>query len=657
MQGRILAITGLPTLLLSSLLLTGCLNDPEESAEHPADATNPEISSDHELTGSVGDGPVVGAAMQVLTRDGALLMEFESGPSAGYEITVRTKGKHYPLHVHARHGVDLVTNIAPDFELTGIVPEPGKRSVANVNPYSTLVFKLAGGLPGGLNKENVQYAEDVVVRAFAGGLTSLEASGPLATPIGPDNVAEIVRASEELGEIVRRTRDTLNAVGESVDGDAVITMLASDLVDELIDGQGGTSADERASAINIFAAAGVMLESIAMQLRVYDADATTAMNLAIARVTGNSSSMTIDDLTVAEGQLAAARKALSIADALDIDPRAATLLAAVEDLRVGMGYQQARMIVPANYYTVMEELLIAVATGDETLVAEVNRLAAGNGVSPSENQPPTINGTPPTSTLVGGRYAFTPSASDPNGDRLTFSGTNIPSWASLDASSGLLSGIPDDADVGSYVGIEISVSDGEFSATLRPFSIQVIRGNSPPSLSGQPPQTALEGQPYTFTPAASDPDGDSLTFAAQRLPAWLNLDPATGRISGTPTAADVGRYDNIVLSVSDGLESSTLGPFAIDVIASGSTTGSVTLSWTPPTENTDGSALTNLSGYRLYWRSNAGTVTGSATISNPSVTTYLMENLASGTYLVVATAFNTAGVESENSNAIEIVVN
>ena len=660
MHGCIRAFAGISILLSSGLQLSGCLAESKQSAESPeiaGDTSNLETYDDHALTGSVGDGPVVGATMHVLARDGSLLMEFESDPSAGYEITVRAKGKFYPLHIHARNGVDLVTGIAPDFELIGIVPEPGKKSVANLNPYSTLAFQLAGGLPGGVSKENVQVAEDVVVRAFAGGLSSIATTGPLSTVIGPDNVAEIVRASEELGESIRRTRDQLKAVGANSDGDTVMAMVAADLVDETIDGRGGPRANDRGAAIGIFASAGVMLESMCMELRVYEVDATAAMNLSIARMFGSTRTSTIQDLTVTEGQLAAARKALVIADALDLDPRAASLLAAVDNLRAGMGFTQARMGLPDGYRSVMRDLLVTVATGDETLVADINQIAARGVPASSGNRPPVIGGTPPPTASVGSRYQFTPSAADPDADSLTFSARNVPAWATLDASSGTLSGTPGDGVVGTYDGIEISVSDGEFSATLGPFSIQVNRVNSPPTLSGQPPQTVVEGQQYTFAPSASDPDGDTLRFSAQRLPAWLRIDSGSGRISGTPAAADIGRYDNIVLSVSDGLQSSTLGPFAIEVTAAGSPTGSVTLSWSPPTQNTDGSTLTDLGGYRLYWSADAATVGDSVTISNPSVTIYVIENLVPGTYQVVATAFNTAGIESDKSNAIVVAVN
>jgi len=79
--------------------------------------------------------------------------------------------------------------------------------------------------------------------------------------------------------------------------------------------------------------------------------------------------------------------------------------------------------------------------------------------------------------------------------------------------------------------------------------------------------------------------------------------------------------------------------------------GSVTLTWTPPTENTDGTELTDLAGYRLYWGTSSGAYTdGSVSIDSPGVTIYVVDNLPAGTYYFVATAVNSAGIESDYSN-------
>jgi hypothetical protein len=75
------------------------------------------------------------------------------------------------------------------------------------------------------------------------------------------------------------------------------------------------------------------------------------------------------------------------------------------------------------------------------------------------------------------------------------------------------------------------------------------------------------------------------------------------------------------------------------------------LNWTAPTQNEDGTTLTDLAGYKLYWGTTPGSYTESVTIDNASVLTYVVENLTPGTYEFVATSFNTSGVESRYSGA------
>ncbi len=78
--------------------------------------------------------------------------------------------------------------------------------------------------------------------------------------------------------------------------------------------------------------------------------------------------------------------------------------------------------------------------------------------------------------------------------------------------------------------------------------------------------------------------------------------------------------------------------------------GSATLSWTPPTQNTDGSPLTDLAGYKIYYGTESGNYQTSIQIDNPGIAIYVVENLTPNTYYFVLTAFNSSGVESLFSN-------
>lgn len=181
------------------------------------------------------------------------------------------------------------------------------------------------------------------------------------------------------------------------------------------------------------------------------------------------------------------------------------------------------------------------------------------------NDAPVISGTPDSSVFQDDEYLFTPTASDADGDTLTFSIENQPGWASFNPRTGTLRGTPTAANVGSVSNIIIRVSDGSLSTALAAFSINVLARNSAPTISGSPRTGITQGEAYRFTPVSSDVDGDTLSFSASGLPLWLSIDSATGVLSGTPQAEDVGTTGDIVISVTDGQNSTNLAAFTITV--------------------------------------------------------------------------------------------
>jgi len=279
-------------------------------------------------------------------------------------------------------------------------------------------------------------------------------------------------------------------------------------------------------------------------------------------------------------------------------------------------------------------------------------VAGGGGTPAPTNRAPTISGAPTTTATVGAQYSFTPTANDLDGNALAYSIANRPSWATFNTSTGRLSGTPTSSHIGNYTGVVISVSDGQASAALPAFQITVTgssgTGNRAPVISGTPAASVVQGTAYTFQPTATDADGDALTFSIQNAPSWATFSTATGRLQGTPTASSLGTFSNIVIRVSDGRTTTSLAAFGITVLAF--STGSATLSWMPPTRNTDGSVLTNLAGYRVYWGSAAGNYTSSITLNTAGLTSYVVENLAPGTYYFAVSALNSGGVESVLSN-------
>lgn len=168
--------------------------------------------------------------------------------------------------------------------------------------------------------------------------------------------------------------------------------------------------------------------------------------------------------------------------------------------------------------------------------------------------------------------------------------------------------------------------------------------NSPPLIQGQPTTSARLQEMYDFTPQASDPDGDSLRFEIQARPPWATFNPNTGRLYGTPTAA--GTFSDITISVTDGTTRVSLPAFSITVSEGSAATGYAKLSWSAPMTNTDGSALTDLAGFRVYYGLIPDALSERLEIADPAARSILIQGLTSGTWYFSISAYTARGVES-----------
>jgi hypothetical protein len=138
-----------------------------------------------------------------------------------------------------------------------------------------------------------------------------------------------------------------------------------------------------------------------------------------------------------------------------------------------------------------------------------------------------------------------------------------------------------------------------------------------------------------IVPVASSASGKSFAFVL--------TDPQGKAILGQPNTAVVMVLASVVSAPSPGGGSS----------GSGSGSASATLSWLAPSENTNGSALTNLAGYNIYYGTSTSAMTNRIAITSVAVMTYVINNLNSGNWFFAITAVNSAGVESLASSAVE----
>lgn len=179
--------------------------------------------------------------------------------------------------------------------------------------------------------------------------------------------------------------------------------------------------------------------------------------------------------------------------------------------------------------------------------------------------------------------------------------------------------------------------------------------NNAPTISGAALGSLAANTAYSFTPTANDADGDTLTFAIQNKPSWATFSTVNGQLTGTPTTA--ATHSNIVISASDGKASAALPAFTITVTAPPpAQPTSTTVSWAAPTQNTDGSALTNLAGFVVAYGTTSNALNQTVTIPNPSVDSYLFTQLTSGTYYFAVKAYTQSGAESSLSDVVSKVI-
>jgi Putative Ig domain len=306
-----------------------------------------------------------------------------------------------------------------------------------------------------------------------------------------------------------------------------------------------------------------------------------------------------------------------------------------------------RVIALTKVTGTWSNIIIKVSDGTTTVAAAPFSITVYGG-----NTAPRISGAPTTTGTVGTSYSFQPTASDANGDTLGFTVQNKPSWASFSTSTGRLSGTP--TAVATHGSIIISVSDGKVATALPAFGIAVRAGNRAPTIGGTAARAIAANSAYSFRPTAADADGDALTFSIANRPAWATFSTTTGQLSGTPSTANVGTYSNVVITVSDGRATASLPAFAIAVNQVSS--GAATLSWTPPMQNTDGTSLTNLSGYRIYYGTSSAALTQMVQVNTVGVSSYVIDNLAPSTYYFAVRAYTSSGTESSNSNLVTKIV-
>lgn len=174
-------------------------------------------------------------------------------------------------------------------------------------------------------------------------------------------------------------------------------------------------------------------------------------------------------------------------------------------------------------------------------------------VNPPANRAPVLDAIGNKNIDEGKSLIFNITASDPDGDVLTYSASSLPSGASFDSSNGAFSWTPSYTQAGNY-SITFSVSDGSLSdsetITITVTDV-VINPNGAPVLNPIGNKTIAEGSLLKFAISGTDPDGDALTYSASGLPRGAVFDAGTKTFSWTPGYKQAGNY-SVTFKVSDG---------------------------------------------------------------------------------------------------------
>jgi hypothetical protein len=176
-------------------------------------------------------------------------------------------------------------------------------------------------------------------------------------------------------------------------------------------------------------------------------------------------------------------------------------------------------------------------------------------------------------------------------------------------------------------------------------STDPVGGTGVLTMSGTPSASDATGEAYSFVPTTTNTGGGTLTFSIANKPAWASYNTATGALTGTPSSAQAALYSNILLSVSNGSASASIPAFSINVTA-----GFANLKWSAPTENTDGTPLTDLAGYTIYYGTDPGEMTQTISVASASANSYEVNNLPAGTYYFAVAANASDGTQSAQSS-------
>ena len=204
-------------------------------------------------------------------------------------------------------------------------------------------------------------------------------------------------------------------------------------------------------------------------------------------------------------------------------------------------------------------------TATDPLGARASQIVNLNVVATSVNRDPVIIvGGGRKIARLGDPYTYFFSATDPDGDPVTYSLPVAPAGMAID-SSGVVTWTPTGTQFGANP-VQFKASDGRGGQAIEAFTILVrSEGNNlAPTILSKPVTAATMDTTYQYDVEAIDADGDTIAFGLLKAPVGMSIDPLSGQIRWTPTASALGKSD-VAVQVADSLGKATVQEFSITV--------------------------------------------------------------------------------------------
>lgn len=291
-------------------------------------------------------------------------------------------------------------------------------------------------------------------------------------------------------------------------------------------------------------------------------------------------------------------------------------------------------------------LFAAVAVGTATITAASGSLSTSTTVTVTPATLTSLTISPSDASIARGttrQFVATGTYSDNSTQTLT----NSVAWYSSDTTVAAISNA-----TGSKGLATTSVATGTTVVTAAVGSVSAtasltVTPATLTTISLTPASSSMTaGSTVQFTATGSYSDGSTQNLTTSAI--WSASNTAVASVSNATGSKGLGTGVASGTATISATSNGVSGSAALTVTAP--STASISLAWDPATTYSDGSPITDLAGYRVYYGTVPGTYSSSVDVGN--MTNYTISNLTSGTYYLAVTVRNLSGTESAYSNQV-----